>query len=138
MIDPVFCQLYIPVAELVPYKVVYFLHRNPQLVFVHVLSHIFCKRIDSGQNPAVSRLQQSVFRLLYLVLFHIHQNKTGRIPYFICKIPACFYPFIIETHIISRRISGYKRKPQRIRAVLVNDLQRINSVAQRFAHLASL
>ena len=39
---------------------------------------------------------------------------------------------------ISWRISGSKCKSQRVGAVLINNLQRIYSVAKRFRHLASL
>ena len=40
-------DLYIPVAELIPYKVIYFLNRNTKLKFVHIVRHVFCKRIRS-------------------------------------------------------------------------------------------
>ena len=42
-----------------------------------------------------------------------------------------------RTHIISRRISGHQSHSKSIRTILINDLQRIDTISQRFAHLAT-
>ena len=43
-----------------------------------------------------------------------------------------------EAHIVARAVAGGQGEPQRIGAVLVDDLQRVDAVAQGFAHLAAL
>ena len=70
-------------------------------------------------------------------LFKVHHHEAGCIPHFIGKIPAGFHTLHVKTHIIARRISGDQSKSQRICPILADDFQRINSVAQGFAHLSS-
>ena len=43
-----------------------------------------------------------------------------------------------EAHVVARAVSGGQGKAQRVGAVLVDDLQRVDAVAQRFGHLAPL
>ena len=138
VVDTVFRKLHIPVTEFIPDKVVDFLYRDTELVFVHILCHVFCQRVHRGQDPTVSRRKECVIRFVDNILLHIHKDETGCVPHLVCKIPARFYSLIVETHVVARRVSGHKCKPQRIGAVLVNDLKRINTISERFTHLASL
>ena len=128
VVDPVFRKLNIPVTELIPDEVINLLHGNAQLKLVHVFRHVFCKSVDPGQDPAVRRRQQGAVRLLHYIFLHIHKDKTRRVPYLVCKIPACLHALIVETHVVSRRVSCDKGQPQGVCTVLVDDLQRIDPV----------
>ena len=45
---------------------------------------------------------------------------------------------MIETHIVTGSVSGNQGKSQGICSKLLNDLQRINTISQRFRHFSSL
>ena len=70
--------------------------------------------------------------------FHIHQDETGCVPYLVCKVSVRFYTLHVETHVVAGRIAGDQRQAQCVRTVFVDDFQRIDTVSEGFAHLASL
>ena len=78
------------------------------------------------------------FRCLYVTLRQIHHYVAAGIPDLICKVPAGFHLLPVETHIISRSISGNKGKAESIRTVFVNNLKRIDTVPQGLTHLTAL
>ena len=47
-----FYHLDVPVAELLPDEIVNLLEGDSQLVLIHILSNIFCQRVDLGEDPA--------------------------------------------------------------------------------------
>ena len=57
MIHAVFGQLDVPVAELIPNKIIHFGKRDPKLEFVHVLRHFFYDMITLGHDPSVRRAE---------------------------------------------------------------------------------
>ena len=130
------CNLNIPVAEDIPDKVVQLLCGNTQLILVDIGRDILHQRVVLRQNPLV--LHSQLFRKLNLVNGQIHLDKAGCIPDLIAEVAACLDTCLRIAHIISGRVAGCKREAQCIRTVLLNDLQRVNAVAQRFGHLASL
>ena len=99
--------------------------------------------VHLGEDPFISLRQLGK---LYIVpadtlltrLIHVHENETGCVPYLVGKIPARLYLLVGIAHIVARCVAGNQRETQCVSAVLVNDLQRVNTVAERFAHLASL
>ena len=60
----------------------------------------------------------------------IHHDKTGCIPYFIGEVTGCLHTLPVEPHVISRCISGNQCQTKCICAILVNDFQWINTIAQ--------
>ena len=113
------------------------LHRYTELVFIHILCHIFRNRIGARDDPPVSRCQVRGIRLMKRHIVQIHQNETGCIPHLVGKITACLDAFIVIAHVIAGRIAGHECQTQCIRAVLINDLERIDAVPERLAHFAS-
>ena len=75
---------------------------------------------------------------MYRSLLHIHHDETGCVPYLVCEVTACFHSLPVETHVVARCISGDQRHTQGICAVLVDNLKRIDTIAKRLTHLASL
>ena len=139
IVKPGFHHLNIPVAEFLPYKIIHLLHGDSQLIFIHIFRNVFCQGIHLRKNPFIrpgQKLRVHFFRNLRF--FQVHHNETRRIPYLVCKVSAGLYALHIKTHIISRRISGNQCKPQRICAIFIYDFQRVNAVAQRFAHFPPL
>ena len=137
VINTVLGNLNIPVAEFIPDEIIDLGQSNTKLEFIHILGHIFDQVVAFGHDPAVCWTHFKVCRLSQFFISQVHHNETGRIPYFVGKVPAGFHTFVVETHIISRRISGYQGHTQGVCPVLVNNLQGINSIPQRLAHLAA-
>jgi len=76
MVDTIFCDLYIPVTELIPDKVMNFLNCDTEFELIHVLCHFFCQTVYLGKDPSVCRFEQEVFRFFYNVLLHVHHDKS--------------------------------------------------------------
>ena len=134
-----FYHFNIPVTELFPDEIINLLNCNTKLIFIQVLCYIFCQSVYLGQNPLISAgkgFQISLSR--NLCFFQIHHNKSGCIPYLICKVSAGFHTFHVETHIISGSISGHQGKTQSICSILVNDFQRVDTISKGFTHFPSL
>ena len=72
------------------------------------------------------------------IVISIHDNKSHRIPDLIGEVSAHQDLIFLESLVITRSITGYKSKSQCVSTVLVNDLERIDSVAKRLAHLTAL
>ena len=134
-----FYHLDIPVTEFLPDKVVYFLYGDTHLIFFHVICYFFRNRIEHGKNPFVHICHLCCRHLCRNFRFlQIHHNETGSIPYFVGKVSAGLYSLPVETHIITRCISGDQSQTQCICTVFVNNFQRIDTISQRFTHLSSL
>ena len=116
---------------------------NTKLETVHIVGNFLNQSVKFGKNPFICYGKLQFFRIgisrrYVKILCHIHHNETGCIPDLVCKVSAGFYSFIVETHIITRRITGNQGKTQCICAILINNLQRIDTIAKGFTHLPSL
>ena len=123
-------HLDIPVTELIPDEVINLLYGDTQFKVLHVVGHIADQSIQLGQDPLIHRLQCIRSRGGNLLAVHVHHDKSGGIPHLVGEITGVLYSLIIESHIISRCISGDQCQSQCIRTVLIDDLQRIDAVAQ--------
>ena len=103
-----------------------------------VIRDFFDNLIKLVDNPLVFQCQ--LFRQLVgdIVAIDIHQNETRCVPDLIRKIPAGFHLLLRETQVVPGAVSRHQRKAQRVRAILCDHFQRVNAVAERFAHLAPL
>ena len=133
-----FYHLDVPVAELLPDEIVNLLEGDSQLVLIHVLGNIFCQRVDLGEDPAVSHLQVRKLHIRYRRFLNVHHDETGCIPYLVRKVTACFHTLPIEAHIVARCVTGHQCHTKCIGAVLVDNLERIDTISKGFTHLASL
>ena len=138
IVKPGLYHFNIPVTEFIPDEIIYLLYGNTQFEVLHVVGHFFYHMVQLGKDPFIHRLKVFIRIGRNGLSVHIHHDKTGGVPYLIGKITACFHSFKIEPHVVSGCISGNQRETQRVGAVLVNDFQRINAVAQGFGHFSSL
>ena len=132
-----FSQLDVPVANLAPNEVINHAACFTQLELLQHFGNALSGVLQTGQNPFISqgiRSQLSVG----IVAFHVHQSETGSVPDLVSKVTGCLYTLPVETHIVARGVAGNQHEAQGISAVLVNNLQRVDAVAQRFGHLAAL
>ena len=149
LVEPGLDHLDVPVAELVPHKVVDFLDRDAQLEFVHVIRDSGNSLIHAGQDPFVLRADtrghlvrvdeglKSRF-LGRTFLGKVHHDKSGRVPDLVGEVSVGDDSLVVEAHIVAGRVAGDQRHAQRVRAVIRDDLQRINAVSEGLGHLASL
>ena len=108
VIETRFYHLDVPVTEFFPDKVIYFLYGNTKFKFFHVIGNIFCHIIELAQNPLVrSRQVCKIHRRRNFRFFQVHHDKSGSVPYFVCKVSAGFHTFPVETHIVTRCITGH-------------------------------
>ena len=113
-------------------------HCDTQLVVLHVVGDFFYKGVCLGKNPFVGWRQVVKAHLAQVGFLYIHKHEPGSVPYFVGKVTAGDDLLLGETHIVTRCISCHESQAQRVSAVLVDNLQRIDTVAQGLAHLASL
>ena len=132
-----FSQLDIPVANLAPDEVVNHAASFAQLEFLQHFGNALGGVLQTGQNPFICqsvRCQLSIG----IIALHVHQRKAGSVPDLVGKVTGCLYALPVEAHIVTRGVAGDQHKAQGVSAIFVNNLQRINAVAQRFGHLATL
>ena len=141
-------HLDIPVAELVPHKVIDLLDCDAKLEFIHIIRNSLNCIIQAGQDPLVLRLDRSRHlirtdkslqsRFLSGSLFgKVHHDKSGCIPDLICEVPVRDDSLIVETHVVSGRVSCDQRHSQRVCAIVPDDLQGIYAVSEGLGHLAA-
>ena len=104
---------------------------------IHILGSILDQGIQLGKNPLIYRLQDRICNLKSF-LRHVHHDETGCVPDLVCKVSARLYSFIVETHVITRCITGDQGKTQGICTILIDNLQRIDPIAKTLTHLTSL
>ncbi len=126
-------HLDVPVAELLPDEVVDLLDSDTELIFVQILRYFLCQCIDLGENPfdllPVSRLDR-ICSGTALRFLDIHHDETGSRSIPCLRSSAGLDTLPVETHVVARRVSGHQSQTQCICTVLVDDLQRIDTVAK--------
>ena len=115
-----------------------FLRGNADLKFFKVLVDLAAKRIKCIENPFILR-QKGIRQLVgNRLAVDVHTDKASRIPNLIGKVAAGLHTFIGKTRVVAGADAGNQRKAQSVRAILLNDLERIDAVAKRLAHFAAL
>ena len=134
-----FDQLDIPVAEDIPDEVVQLADSDTQLELFEIVGDLADQFIKFGEHPLVldGELVQREGKVHLLVL-EVHQDETGSVPDLVGEVAAGDDLLVAEAHVVTRGIAGGKGEAQRVGAVLVDDLQRVDAVAQRLAHLSAL
>ena len=123
-------NLNIPVAELIPDKIINFLYSDTEFEFVHIFSCILGKCIYPGEYPLICRVQFICGRLCDRHSFQIHHDKSRCIPYFICKVSGSLHTLPVETHVISGCITRNQCQTECICTVFINDFKRIDTISE--------
>ena len=127
----------VPVANFAPDKIVNGASCFAKLKAFQQAGNVFNGILQTRKNPFISQRIRRKFCIL-VVAFHIHQRKARCIPNLVGKVAGAFHAFPVKTHIVARSVAGNQHKAQGIGAVFFNNFQRVDAVAERFAHLASL
>src|SRR5947208_6547426 len=67
----------------------------------------------------------------------IRDDESRRIPDLVRKIARALEPLVRQPEVIAGRAAGRQREAQRIAAVLVDRLERIDDITQALRHLPS-
>ena len=136
-----FYHLDVPVAEFFPDKVVDLLHSNTQIVVIHIVSdHLLPDCLpwtESIYQPLSSVLRSICIRISLLSSIFIIMKREAFHTLF-AKLRLASTRSHVETHIVTRCITGYQGQTQCICTVFINNLQRVNTISKRFTHLTSL
>ena len=121
-------QFNVPVAVAVPDEVVYLARGDAQLVAVHILADLFDKVVELGEDPLVLNLE--LFGQLVFVYREVHHHEAGCVPELVAEVAHRFALLYVEAHIVAGGVAGDEIIAQRIRAVLLDHLQRVDAVAE--------
>ena len=146
-VEPPLEQLDRPVADLIPGELIEALGRLAQAIGAIALGGFSVHPGQARQDPAVGQLQglgigvtQSGGRLAA----QVHQGEAGGVPELVGKVAGPLHrgggvrcAVVVEADVLAG--TGHlphQGKAQGIGAVALNQQQRINAIARRFAHLA--
>ena len=135
-VEAVLRQLDEPVAVVVPDEVVDLRGRDAELEGVHIVRDLADERIELRENPLVLELE--LFGQLHVVDRQVHHHEAARVPDLVAEVAHRLALFDVETHVVARGVAGDEVEAQRVRAVLLGHLQRVDAVAERLGHLAAL
>ena len=127
-----------PVAELIPQEVIQLLRGDTEFKFLQILVDFLRHTVEGGHNPLVLRRQAGGKLIFDLFALNVHEDKAGSVPQLIGKVAAGLHALGREAGIVSGADARHQREAQSVRAILGDDLQRIDAVAEGFAHLAAL
>ena len=138
-----FGQLHIPVADLAPDKGIQRIGRVVETVVIQCGVDLFADAGSFADDPFVERVVDlgvaGVGHCLDTIVKHaVHLGETVGVPQFGAKVAvagdALCRQFQVTPH------GGHRRqgKAHRIRAVFVNQVQRVQHVAERFGHFLAL
>ena len=136
-VQPRLDQFNIPVADLAPDEIIHGTAGFAQFKLIQQRGHIRSHILHAGKDPLIRQFVRRPFRV-GLIAFQIHQREAGSVPDFIGKVTGGFQTAPVETHVVAGRIAGDQHEAQGIAAILFDHLQRIDTVAQGFAHLTAL
>ena len=126
-------QLDVPVAEFTPRKVVNAGGGQAEVALLVVGCHVTHRILEAGQNPLVRQFQ--LRGVDFLPCVDVHQHEAGGVPHLVGEIAGCFHLVAGIAGIVTGAHAHQQGEAQRVRAILVNDLQRIHTVAQGLGHL---
>ena len=131
-------QFNVPVAEDIPCKIVDGSQGNANLEVIQGVYNGGNRLVVLGQNPLVLGGKLFRRRQFDLVNAQVHTNEAGRVPKLVGKVTSRLHFLVGEAHIVSGRVTRGKGEAQSVGSVLLDDLQRIDAVAERLGHLAAL
>src|SRR5207249_5374413 len=94
-------QLKIPVAVLMPDKLVHLVGGLVEAVMLERVVHLKDTAIQTAQNPPIR--ERAIFRLNALAqAIEIHQNKSGGVPDLVGEVPVALDPFFSQLDVTTR------------------------------------
>ena len=133
-------DLDVPVAEQVPDEVVELGEGHAQFIAVDVLADLFAEGVELREDPLVFDGEVfdggQVCRTLGTV--EVHEDVTGGIPDLVAEVTGGLDLLLGIAHVVSGAVAGDEGEAEGICAVLVDDDQRVDAVAEGLRHLPAL
>ena len=126
----------IPVTVFIPDEIINLLCRQTKVIFAQAFLYFLRQRVYLGQNPFIRRGQHQ--ELGFFAVLHIHHHEAGRIPHLVAEVSAIIQSFPVETHIVTGCVACNQHQTQGVSAVICDNLQRVNPIAQRFGEFSPL
>jgi len=131
------CHFDIPIAELRPDEIVNLLCGKVQVKRIKVARHFLCDGVQAVENPLVRHVKRGAVDLARRFFAQVHQHKARGVINLVAEVARRFHLLAVKAHVVSRAVAGDEAEAQRIRAVILDDLQRVDAVAKGFGHLPS-
>ncbi len=137
VLQPDLRHLDVPVADAVPRELVERLRREVEVVRVEVLADRRYRLGESREDVAVLEFAHGVGQLWPLVA-ELHQDEPGHVPQLVEEVARVLELRRRRPHRapLGRRVGH--REAERVGAVLVHQLERVDGVPLRLAHLPPL
>ena len=121
----------IPVAENIPDEIIELRDSHAQLEFLKVIGNFLNKVVVKADDPLILESEVCGQLALDILVADIHQNESRSVPQLVGKVAARADLLVGESHIVAGAVARGKSEPKCIRTVLVDYLERINTVAER-------
>ena len=130
-------DLDVPVRVLVPEEVIEAVGGGVEPVAPEPRVHFPDDLVQPVQDPAVDRRQVSRrrHRRPLRQFADRHQHEARRVPDLVDELAVPLHPLLREDDVHAGRRHGRQREPERVGADVVHDLERVDDVAARLAHL---
>ena len=112
--------------------------RFAELVILHVLVDLLGHPIQATDDPAVFSMLKigDVFPTFKRIRFlQVGHHVSGSVPQFVGEVSASLQLALVHPHVVAWGCAGGQCESDRIRAIQVDNLQRIEDIALNFAHL---
>ena len=132
-------KLDVPVAEVAPHKIIELGGSQAQLELLQVVGDFARGFLELGENPLVTQLQ--LIRRGHALgreAFQVHQHEARGVPNLVDEVAEGFDFFLGHAHVRARGDAHFQREAQRVRAVLVDDGDGVDAVAEGLRHLPPL
>ena len=127
----------VPVAEFAPDEIVQLSAGKTDLVFLQVLVYRFRRFLQAGQDPLVCDGFFCLFHRQELHAFEIHHYETRGIPNLVDEVSRAFDLFFVEAGVTTGGDAVGKGEAEGVGAVLVDDQEGVDAVAEALAHLSA-
>ena len=132
-------DLDVPVAVNLPDEVLHLLGSQAQLELIQIVGDGAGQVVQGGQNPLVAQVQLIRSGQTGLeVLGQVHHHEAGGVPQLVGEVAAGLDLLVGEAHVVAGGGTQNQGQAQGVGAVLGDDLQRVDAVAQTLGHLAAL
>src|SRR5699024_9273960 len=130
-------NLQVPVAQLIPRKVVEQLIGTSELVIIQVSINAHAHIFGAVQDPAVG-ISQLIAVRQSVNACAIHQRELGGVKELGCKITCRSCCVAAQRQVRARVSTARKSKAQRISTVITYPVHWVNAIAQRLRHLPAV
>ena len=123
-------DLDIPVAEVVPDEIDDLGKSYAEIVIIDIDSRFSNNVMELCKDPLVfecvlRRIKAAVIDLVR----HVHDDESHSVPDLVGKVSSHYDLVFLESLVVARSITGNESESQSICAVILDDLERIDSVA---------